>query len=562
MSEGPRPAQRSPGRVLVGLMADQRRVLTQGIAGGLVWQAAGIGVPVLLGWIIDSGIRAEDSRVVWWGATAIVAIAVVEAVGTAIRHRSACTADERGKVALRDALVAAVVADDRGPTAELSPGELLGRSTGDVDELGGFLDSVSHTVSYALSVPAVVVILAFVDWPLAVVIALMIPALVAIMWRYSVVWQERSIAVREAFDAATGAGEELIEGFRVTAGLGIGQEMADRYTSRSAVLRDASIRRGRLWLAFEPFVEGLSMVAVTVVMWLGGLRVIDGHLEVGQLVTAMGLALFLTWPVRTLGERIVTIQTALASAARLIDLLDHPVDDADDAAAPAPAGVTFPLGVSLRDLMVERAGSIVLRVPDLDLPAQAMVQISGPTGSGKSTLLDVVAGELDATVGSVHLGGVAVSDWAPTARRRAVLVAGPAPFLFAGTIADNVRFGAPDASDAEVRAALAVADALEFVDALPEGIETVLGERGITLSGGQRQRIGLARALAAEPAVLALDGAVSAVDPDRERAILDAIRRRRADRLTLVVSTNPTIDDLIDDHVVVAADGRVVATRS
>jgi putative ABC transport system ATP-binding protein len=399
-------------------MADQRRILAIGIAGGVLWQAAGILLPVLLGWIIDSGIRAENSRVVWWGATAIVAIAVVEAIGIAIRHRSACTADERGRVAMRDALVAAVVADERGPTAELSPGELLGRATGDVDELGGFLDTVSHTVAYAVSVPAVVVILAFVDWPLAIVIAVMIPALVAVMWRYSAVWQERSTEVREAFDATTGAGEELIEGFRVTAGLGIGREMADRYTDRSAVLRDTSIRRGRLWLAFEPFVEGLSMIAVTVVMWLGGLRVIDGHLEVGGLVTAVGLALFLTWPVRTLGERIVTIQTALASAARLIDVLGHPIEAPDDDVA-APAAVSGPLAVSLRAITVERAGSVVLQVPDLALPARAMVRISGPTGAGKSTLLQVIAGELDATQGSVHLGGVAVGGWAPTARRGA-----------------------------------------------------------------------------------------------------------------------------------------------
>jgi ABC-type multidrug transport system fused ATPase/permease subunit len=524
-----------------------------------VWQAAGIIVPVIIGWIIDDGITAGDRRVVWTGVAVIVGAGALEAIGAAFRHRAACTADELGKVTMRDALVAAAVADERGPAAELSPGELLGRATGDVEELGSFLDAVSHTVAHLVAVPAVVVVLAFIDWPLALVVGVLVPALAVTMWRYSASWEVRSAEVRRAFDATSAASEELVEGFRVTAGLGVSDVMADRCAGRSEVLRAASVRRARLWMLFEPVVEGLSLVAVTVVVWLGGLRVIDGQLSTGALVTAVGLALFLTWPVRTLGERIVTVQMALASAARLAELLSSgaPTLDDDREALP-PAGAARPVGVELVDVVVARDGSLVIDRATVRLTPGSFAVLTGEVGAGKSTLLAALSGEISLGSGVVRLGGVDVGEWSGAARRRAVIRVGPAPFLFAGSIADNVRFGAPYASDGDVQRTLVTADAIEFVDALPDGVDTVLGERGITLSGGQRQRLGLARALAAEPDVLLLDGAVSAVDPARELRILAALADEYRDRLVVVVTTHPDAGRLATVHLDLAHRSLVV----
>jgi ABC-type multidrug transport system fused ATPase/permease subunit len=369
----------------------------------------------------------------------------------------------------------------------------------------------------------------------------------------------RSAEVRRAFDATSAASEELVEGFRITACLGVSDVMADRCAGRSEVLRAASVRRARLWLLFEPVVEGLSLVAVTVVVWLGGLRVIDGQLSTGSLVTAVGLALFLTWPVRTLGERIVTVQMALASAARLAELLSSgaPALDDDREALP-PAGAARPVGVELVDVVVARHGSLVIDRATVHLTPGSFVVLTGEVGAGKSTLLAALSGEIELGSGTVRLGGVDVGEWSGAARRRAVIRVGPAPFLFAGSIADNVRFGAPAASDDAVRRALLTADALEFVDALPDGVDTVLGERGITLSGGQRQRLGLARALAAEPDVLLLDGAVSAVDPARELRILAAITEAYRDRLVVVVTTHPDAGRLATVHLDLAHRSLVV----
>jgi ABC-type multidrug transport system fused ATPase/permease subunit len=550
---GSTTGQPTARRILRRLLNEQRRELVPGILGGVLWQTAGILVPLVIGWVIDDGIEADRSSVVWLGAAAITAIGVVEVIGASLRHRAACRSEEYGKVALRDALVAAAVADERSDAAELSAGELIGRATGDVDELGSFLDSVSHTAAHLVAVPAVVIVLAVIDWPLAVVTTLVMALLGLAMWRYSAIWGVRSAEVRDAFDASTAASEELVEGFRVAAGLGVGHVMAERCAERSGELRRASVRRARLWIVFEPVVEGLSLIAVTVVVWLGGLRVIDGHLSIGGLVTAVGLALFLVWPVRTLGERIVTVQMALASAQRVAGLLAAPVDgiDASHLEARPPSAAT-PAGVMLAGVRVERHGVVALHGVSLELRPGTFAVLSGEVGSGKSTLLATIGGELTPTAGSVILGGVAMASWPAGARRRTVLRVGPAPFIFAGTVAENVRFGAPGATDGDIRSALAVAGALEFVDALPHGVDTVIGERGVNLSGGQRQRLGVARAVAARPEVLLLDAATSAVDPDLEFAILASIRAAWRDRVVVAVSNHPEAETLADITLVLA----------
>ncbi|MEM9711193.1 MAG: ABC transporter ATP-binding protein [Actinomycetota bacterium] len=532
--------------VLRRMLSDHRRTLAVGVLGGLLWQAAGVVVPVVIGIVIDDGIIAEDLSVVWWGVAVIVAAGVLEAIGTGVRHRSACVADERGKETLRNELLAVSLADDPDAATGLAPGELLGRATGDVEELGDFLDSISHTVAHAVTVPIVLVVLVLIDWPSALAVAVLMPILAWAMWRYSAAWERRSAEVRAAFDSTTTAAEELVEGFRVSAGLGIGDEMARRCADRSEVLRAASVRRARLWLLFSPLVEGVSLVAPTVVIGVGGLRVIDGELRIGELVTAVGLSLFLMGPVGRLGERVVTVKMALASAIRVVELTGPRAAPADDAVGDDEAGVRRPVDIEVDGLRVERDGHPVIDGVSVRAVPDSVVRLSGEVGSGKTTLLVALAGDAPISGGRILLGGLDADDWPVAARRRTVMRVGPEPFLFTGSVADNLRFGAPDAAEDDLREALATADALEFVDRLPDGLDQVVGERGITLSGGQRQRLGLARALVAAPEVLLLDGATSAVDPERERRILGAISRGVTGRIVVVVTNHPDVDDLVD----------------
>jgi ATP-binding cassette subfamily B protein len=206
----------------------------------------------------------------------------------------------------------------------------------------------------------------------------------------------------------------------------------------------------------------------------------------------------------------------------------------------------------LDDVRVSRNGVVLVDGVSLRLEPGAFALLSGEVAAGKSTVLATIAGDRAPAAGSVALGGVDIAAWPAPARRRIVVYVGPAPFLFSGSIADNIRFGAPDASDEEVRWALEVADAAEFVDELDDGVDTVIGERGVTLSGGQRQRLGIARAIAAQPDVLLLDAATSAADPAREVAILTSIAAAWSSRVVVAVTTNPSAHALATVHLELA----------
>jgi ABC-type multidrug transport system fused ATPase/permease subunit len=254
------------------------------------------------------------------------------------------------------------------------------------------------------------------------------------------------------------------------------------------------------------------------------------------------------------------LQRTLASALRVVDVLQAvppppPVPDADTPPASAQG-----VGLEGRDLVVVPAsGTRVLDGADVVFEPGTLVVLTGGVGAGKTTLLAVLAGLRTPASGEVLLGGVPLDRWGPSAVRRRVVLVGPTPFVFRGTVADNLRFARPDARLDELQRAALIADAHEFVETLPERYDSLIGERGVTLSGGQRQRLALARAVLAHPPVLLLDGATSALDPARELSVLRALREEWRDGLVVVVSANPDVVDLADDvfHV---GDGRVQVT--
>jgi ABC-type multidrug transport system fused ATPase/permease subunit len=300
----------------------------------------------------------------------------------------------------------------------------------------------------------------------------------------------------------------------------------------------------------------VTVAAEGLVLWIGGHRVIDGSVGIGEVVTAVGLVLFLSGPLRTLGERVLTVQGALASARRIVEVLDAaaPADD-DDRSDPVPGHA---VSLEVGGITVGRPDDEPVVVGgDLTLRPGELVVLDGPTGGGKSTLLTALAGLRQPQAGELRLGGVAADEWPPDRWRRRVLLLEPVPFLFAGSVADNLTFADATATDDDIAAALTAA-ACDFVAELPDGLETVVGERGVTLSGGQRQRLALARAVLARPGVLLLDGATSALDDATERAVLEGLRTRLPATAIVVVTTNLHVRATAD-RVVELRDRRLVA---
>lgn len=542
--------RRAAWRLLFGLIRDHRHLVIPGIAAGVAWQLGVLALPVILGWTVRHGVIDGDASAVWTGAAGIVVVGVVEAVMGALRHRSALSMYALSGATVRRRLLERALADD--PRArEWSAGELIGRATADTGTIADFMDAICHTVAHLVAVPVAIAGLFLIDPALGAGAVTVTPVIGLVMWRYSLRWEQRVADQQAAAEAMAASAEEVVEGFKVVAGLGAQQAMVERYGRRSEELRRRATHTARLWMAFEPLLDVLALLNVLVVLGVGGTRVVDGELRVDQLVVALGFALFLSDPVRTLGERVVTVQTALGSARRVVEVLGE-VDTSVASRSDAP-----PVAASLvaRDVVVRGRGDGVATPVSLDVAPSTLTLLDGAVGSGKSTLLAVMAGLLVPDGGEVRLDGRSLGELAPSHVRARVLLCGPAPFLFSGTLRENVTFGRPDADagDADLRAAVEAVEMAEFVERLPDGLDTVIGERGVSLSGGQRQRVGLARAVLWRPGVLLLDGATSALDPEREVRVLRGIRQALPSCGLLVVATNPLLDAQVDHRIELAA---------
>lgn len=540
------------------LLRSNKRTLMIAVLAGVGWQLAGIVVPLVIGWTVDRGIEDGQRSAVWWGALALVVLGAIEAAGAAVRHRMACTAFMSSVGDLRLALTEAALGLDDDDRERLPPGEIIARETSDTDTVGGLLDSVGHTIAEMMSVPIILVALLLIDPMLALVVAAIVPISVIITWRYSVIWEKRAAIGQEAMGEVVAAAQETVEAGKGLRGIGAEAAAVERFAVGSAKLRRKAISLADLWIIFEPLLEVLSVLSVGVVLWIGGDRVISGETSLGGVITAVGFVLFLSGPVRTVGSRILTLQAALASADRIVTVLDAapPADEE----APDPREGRTRVDLTTSGLSVSRRGSsdIALLRGDVRLAAGTVTLLRGATGSGKSTLLAVLAGLRPPLAGELALGGLAYDAWPSSALRRRVQLCGPNPFLFVGTIAENLRFARTDATDDELHAALAVASC-EFVDALPGGLQATIGERGVTLSGGQRQRLAVARAVLARPSVLLLDGATSALDLATEADVVAALRGHLVDTAIVIVTDNPVVIEHVE-HTLEIGLGRVVTS--
>jgi ABC-type multidrug transport system fused ATPase/permease subunit len=535
--------RRDGWRLLRTLAGAERRALAVSIVAAVGWLGCGMAVPLVLGWSLQRSIVDGDVGAVWIGAALLVAFGVAEAGADALRHWFEIGAEERTRARLRHAVAVRSLDLDEPDRDRWPPGQVTARATSDTDAVAGGFQSLGYTVAYVLAVPVIVALLLAIDPVIAGVVVLAVIVNVASTWRLSASWERRVEADQAALGDTIAAAQSALEGFKVIAGAGAQAGVVARYVARSAHARERAVAAARWWLPFGPLLAGIGGLTTVTVVVVGGIRVIDGHLGIGAMVSALGLALFLDAPVRATGESITGVRVLQASARRLVALIGA-TPSLGGAVTAAPA--VTPAGAPR--LVVDDA---TFEYPDTDVrfrlapvtfaasPGDVVV-LRGPIGSGKSTVAALVAGDRRPTSGRVLLGDIPVTDLPADVRRRAVLRLGPEPFLLLDTIAANVRLGAPDATDEAVADALAAAHAAEFVDRLPDGAGTVLADRGSSLSGGQRQRLSLARALVARPDVLVLDGALSGLDPDREHVVLSSVVDRWRHGIVVLVSVHPT----------------------
>jgi len=404
---------------------------------------------------------------------------------------------------------------------------------------------------------SVTVVLFFFEWKLALIALAITPVLVVLAYRYSHVAHPTLRDVQQKLAGVATVAEENIVGVHVVKSFAQEPKEQEKFTDRSEAVFQQTLRANRQRALYVPFISWVPMLAQAAVLLVGARMVANGQLTVGGFI-AFNLYLgMLIMPLRSLGMWIGQAQRATASGERIFQVMDEPEEIADRPdAVPLPEG-----GGHLRfegvgfEYMDERS---VLQDIDLELAPGKTVALIGHTGSGKTTLTSLVPRFYDVTSGRVTLDGLDVRDVKLNSLRHAIGVISQDPFLFSATVRENITFGAPDLDDAEVENIARLAQAHEFVEQLPNGYDTVIGERGITLSGGQRQRLAIARALAVDPRVLILDDATASVDASTEARIRVGLREAMRNRTTLIIAHRLSTIALADE-IVVLDDGRIAA---
>jgi ATP-binding cassette, subfamily B, bacterial len=415
-------------------------------------------------------------------------------------------------------------------------GQLLSRVTTDLSAIRRFAGfGLLFLIINILQVTAVTAVLLHMYWPLGLVVAFAAGPVVWLSMRFEKGYVVLSRGVQdEQGDLATLA-EEGAVGIRVIKSFGRSQHVSQEYDVAAQQLRNTSLAKVRLAARFWTFLEMIPNLAVAVVLLFGAIGVGRGVLTPGELVAFITLMLSLVWPVSSLGVILAMAQEAMTAAARILEIFDTYPDIVD-----GPGDVTVIEGGHLRFEHVDFAfpdepDKLVLRDVNLDIRPGETVALVGATGSGKTSLTALVPRLYDVTGGRITLDGVDVRDFTLERLRSFVATAFEEPTLFSMSARENLTLGRSDATEAEISEALSIAQA-EFALDLPWGLDTRIGEQGMSLSGGQRQRLALARAVLAQPSVLVLDDTLSALDVHTEKLVEEALRRVLADTTGLIVA--------------------------
>ena len=543
-------------RRLLRLWREQWRLGALGLSCAFVFTGLSLGMPIVMQRAIDHAVVPGKPGKLWPYLTALIALATLRAGINFTRRYATARVGVRIEARMRELLFDAYLRFPRAFYDRHATGQVVSRATNDLYPIRYFIGwGMVQGAQSVMMIVGAAIVLVIVSPLLALYTAVSMPAIGGLAWLFAHKVMPISRQVQEKKGDLTEAADEAVVGIEMVQAFGREDDVRSRFGGKAESVRDTVLRQAGVEAKHLPGLFFLPALSIAVVVYFGGLRVISGDMTIGEFTLFNTLLLQLVWPLEAMGWIINLAQRALASAGRSFAWLEE-VSILPEPASPTalPRG---PLDVRFEATRFAYGDEEdVLRGVDLEVPAGEIVALCGPTGSGKTTLLNLLPRFYDATEGRVLVGGVDTRDVALAELRSAVAIVTQKPVLFSIPLRDNLLGGRPDAPWDEVLAACEAAGVASFVDELPDGYDTLIGERGVNLSGGQRQRVALARAIVTGARVIVLDDPLSAVDTHTEQLLVERLRPALEGR-TVLVATQRLSTISLADRAVVLQDGLI-----
>ena len=556
---GARPSSAQVRRLLT-YARPYRLIFALGVLATLISSGLGLVFPQLFGRLIDASflkVGSTDTGPLDRTVLSLLGIFALSAVFGAAQSYLLARVGAGVVADLRRALFAHLLTLSPRFFGDHRTGDLTSRLTSDVSTVQAVTSTaLAQLASQGVTLVGAVLLLVRTSPRLSLLTLAIIPLVIGTAVTIGRRIRQVSREVQDAVAAASGQAEEAISGVRVVQSFTAEGVERGRYGQGVLASFRAALRRARLQALMAGTMSFLTFGALALVLWFGGRQVMSGAMTPGDLVTFLFYALQVGGTVAALTGVFNQFQEALGASSRIFELLDER-SDLPEPAAPLPLGRAQGR-VRFAGVGFAYAGAPALRGVTFDVPAGQVVALVGPSGAGKTTLVNLIPRFWDVTAGRVEVDGHDVRDYALADLRRQVGLVPQETLLFSGTVAENILYGRPGASQAEVEAAARAANAHDFICGLPGGYGAVVGERGVKLSGGQRQRVAIARAILKDPRILILDEATSALDNESEALVQAALERLMVGRTTFVVAHRlSTIRSA--DRILVLDGGQVVA---